>query len=101
MTMKNALHGRPFSGTWGQLIFDEIKVKKDLTFDKGTLEHHGIVDFEKPVSVKIVFLSLCSALIRPNVSCFASKGAASGSILFELILKLLLFFTTMDPSLKV
>ena len=54
MTMKNALHGRPFSGTWGQLIFDEIKVKKDLTFDKGTLEHHGIVNFGKAVRSTMV-----------------------------------------------
>lgn len=96
-TMKTALQGAPFSSTWGQLIFDEIKIKKDLTFDKGTLEHHGIVDFGKNLKTKIskgladhvlvfMFRPYKCKWVQP-FACFASKGAASGSILFELITK--------------
>ncbi len=90
-TMKNALHGRPFSASWGKLIFDEIKVKKDLAFDKGTLEHHGIVNFGKAVRAKIEkglgdhvpvfkFRPYKAKWVQP-FACFASKEAASGSIL--------------------
>ena len=51
--MKNTLRSREFSGTWGQLIFDEIKIKTDLTFDKGTLEHHGVIDFGRDVNFQV------------------------------------------------
>jgi hypothetical protein len=51
--MKTALQGAPFSRTWGHLIFDEIKIRKDLTFDKGTLEHHGIVEFGNNLRSKL------------------------------------------------
>ena len=98
-TMKNTLRSREFSGTWGQLIFDEIKIKTDLTFDKGTLEHHGVIDFGRDVNFQVekgladhvlvfMFRPYKSKWIQP-FACFASKGAASGTILFELITKAL------------
>ena len=96
-SIKQALQGRPFSHRWGQLIFDEIKIKKDLSFDKGTLEHHGIVDFGPDIRAKIkngiadhvlvfMYRPYRSRWIQP-FACFASKGAATGEILFELITK--------------
>jgi hypothetical protein len=95
--MKTALQGAPFSRTWGQLILDEIKIRKDLTFDKGTLEQNGIVEFGNNLKSRIVkgiadhflvfmFRPYKCKSVQP-FACFASKGAASGSILFELITK--------------
>jgi len=109
-TMKNALQGAPFSSTWGQLIFDEVKIKKDLTFDKGTLEHHRIVDFGKDLETKIakgladhvlvfMFRQYKCKWIQP-FACFASKGAASGSVLFELITKAIVILHNIGATVK-
>ncbi len=91
-SLKSTLQGRPFSSKWGQLIFDEITIKKDLTFDKGTLEHHGIVDFGQEIKTKVqngladhvlvfMFRPYRSKWVQP-FACFASKGATTGDVLF-------------------
>nr|CAH0102129.1 unnamed protein product [Daphnia galeata] len=86
------------------VVVFRMQVKKDLAFDKGTLEHHGIVNFgkavrstmnrakiEKGLGVHIpvfMFRPYKAKWVQP-FACFASKGAAFGSILFELILKVI------------
>ncbi len=93
--MKDALEGRPASHRWGSLIFDEISIKKDISFDKATMEHHGIVDFGDGMDTSketdiadhvLVFMFRPYKWVQP-FACFASKGAASGTVLFELITK--------------
>jgi hypothetical protein len=79
------------------LILDEISNKKDISFDKGTLEHHGIVDFGDGMDTNketdiadhvlvFMFRPYRAKWVQP-FACFASKGAASGTVLFELITK--------------
>ena len=96
-TIRDTLQRLPISSRWGQLIFDEITIKKDLIFDKGTLEYHGVVDFGDDMKTIIkngladhvllfMFRPYKTRWIQP-IACFASMGAASGAVLFELITK--------------
>ena len=96
-SIKDALEGRPPSHRWGTMIHDEISIKKDIFFDKATLEHHGIVDFGEGIDAKtetdiadhvlvFMFRPYRAKWVQP-FACFASKGAATGSVLFELITK--------------
>lgn len=109
-SIKNALQGRPSSCRWGQLIFDEIKIKKDISFDKGTLEHHGIVDFGNDIKAKIksgiadhvlvfMFRPYRCKWVQP-FACFASQDAASGHVLFELITKAMITLYNHDAIVK-
>jgi hypothetical protein len=63
---------------------------------KGTIEHHGFVDFGKDLNTKLrrgllaMFDHSCPAvkmLISTAFCILRFKGAASGSILFEFITK--------------
>nr|CAH0098454.1 unnamed protein product [Daphnia galeata] len=95
-SIKKALHGLPVAERWGSLMWDEIKIKKDLTWNSKNLEWHGVVDFGRELKSKIqdgiadhalvfMFRPYKHSWIQP-IACFATKGAASGKVLFELIL---------------
>lgn len=94
--IKKALDGLDPTDQMGSLIWDEISMKKDLTWDPKNLEWQGIVDFggEVPtVPNDIADHALCF-MFRPYkqswvqpFACFASKGAASGAVLYSLITK--------------
>jgi Transposase protein len=83
-SMKEALQGRPPSHRWGTMVHDEIAIKKDISFNKGTLEHHGIVDFGDRIDAQLkngIAESVIVPMFRPYrphwvqpFACFASKG---------------------------
>ena len=96
-SIKKALHGLPVAERWGSLMWDEIKIKKDLTWNSKNLEWHGVVDFGGELKSKIqdgiadhalvfMFRPYKHSWIQP-IACFATKSAASGKVLFELIVK--------------
>ena len=95
--MRKALSGMSFANRLGCLMFDEIHLKKEFTWNSQTNEWEGIVNFgrELKVSVKsgiathalvFVFRPYIGNWIQP-IACFASENAASGEILQELITK--------------
>ena len=95
--IKEALTGLPLSHRGGTINHDEISIKKDIAFYKETVEHHKIVDFGDDLTAKyqngvadyvlvFIFHPYRAKWIQP-FACIASKGAATGEILFELILK--------------
>lgn len=51
--IKKALHGLPVAERWGSLMWDDIKIKKDLTWNSKNLEWNGVVDFGGELKSKI------------------------------------------------
>lgn len=95
--IKKALEGLPVPDRFGSLMWDEMAVKKDITWDAFKLEWHGIDDFGKDVDTQVgdgiadhvlvlMFQPYKSNWVQP-FACFASKGTASGVILHEIITK--------------
>lgn len=82
---------------WGSLMWDEISLKKDVSWHSKLLEWHGIADYGPDIStpVKEGIATHCLVLMfRPYLSnwvqpiaCFATIHAASGELLHEIITK--------------
>ena len=82
---------------WGTLMWDEISLKKDLTWQSNLLEWHGVVDYGPEItgSTQTGIASHCLVLLfRPYlgkwiqpIACFASLNAASGTLLHEIVTK--------------
>jgi len=80
---------------WGTLIWDEIKLKKDVSFDKKLLEWRGVVDYGDGFTgtvpqgladhaLVLIFRTYDGRWIQP-IACFASQGAAPAEVLQEII----------------
>lgn len=78
-------------------MWDEMSIKKDLTWNSKTLEWHGVVDYGKELETPVndgianhalvfIFRPYMGNWVQP-IACFASENAASGQILQELIVK--------------
>ncbi|XP_045036372.1 uncharacterized protein LOC123477088 isoform X5 [Daphnia magna] len=95
--MKQALENLQNWERWGSLMWDEVSLKKDLTWHATRLEWHGIVDFGEDIEAPIKNGIATHALVlmfRPYkgnwvqpFACFASENAASAIILHEVIVK--------------
>lgn len=95
-SIKRELDGLPLSQRWGSLMWDEMSLKKDLTWNAQTLEWHGVVDYgelETPVkngvanhALVFIFRPYRGNWVQP-IACFASENAANGDVLHELITK--------------
>ena len=74
-----------------------MKIKKDLKWDSSKLEWRGVVDNGEGITKKTTNDFADHALVfmfRPYkenwvqpIACFASRGAASGEMLHELIIQ--------------
>lgn len=95
--IKEALDGKKVSKRWGCLLFDEMSILADMTFDQQLLEWHGVEDYgdglkecvERGIAdhaLVFMFRPYEGDWIQP-FACFATKGAAKGEILFELLTK--------------
>lgn len=95
--IKKALANLPPCNRWGCLMWDEVSLKKDLTWHSTRLEWHGIVDFGDDVegavksgiathALVLMFRPYKGKWVQP-FACFASKNAASYTILHEVIIK--------------
>jgi len=93
--IKNELANRPPEKRWGTLIWDEMKIKRDISWNKSLLEWRGRVDYGDGMTIPIpdgiadhvlvlMFRPYTGRWIQP-IACFASKGAASGEILHEIV----------------
>lgn len=97
LNIRQALQGKNIGERWGCLLFDEMSILSDLTFDQKLLEWHGIEDYGEGVNESVERGIADHALVfmfRPYkgdwvqpFACFASKGAAKGDILHELLTK--------------
>ena len=78
-------------------MWDEMKIRKDLTWVPHKLEWDGVVDYDKQSSdnnlnaladhaLVFIFQPYRKAWAQP-IARFATKGAASGTTLHELIIK--------------
>ena len=108
--IKKALAGLPPAARWGSLIWDEIKIKKDLTWDSSKLEWHGTVNYGADLKTKVangiadhvlvfMFRPYKHSWIQP-FACFATKGAASVDILHELVIKAICALFTHNAIVK-
>jgi len=108
--INKALAGLPGAARWGSLIWDEIKIKKDLTWDSAKLEWHGKVNFGDDIITKVendladhvlvfMFRPYKHSWVQP-FACFATKGAASGEMLHELVIKAICALNTHSAIVK-
>lgn len=78
-------------------MWDEVSLKKDLTWHSKRLEWHGFVDFGEEIesavkngiathALVLMFRPYKGSWVQP-FACFASLNAASSTILHEVILK--------------
>jgi hypothetical protein len=96
--IKERLLGEPIVNRYGTLSFDEMAITEDITFDGQSLRFEGFVDFGEDVSIEehttqladhallFCFRPFMSNWIQP-IGCFATRGAASGKILQQLIIQ--------------
>jgi hypothetical protein len=95
--IKKALRNLPDADRWGSLMWDEVSLKKDLTWHSKRLEWHGVVDFGEEIesavkngiatlALVLMFRPYKGSWVQPLAS-FASLNAASSTILHEVILK--------------
>ena len=108
--IKKALANLPVADCWGSLMWDEISIKKDLTWHSTKLEWHGIVDFGDDIHTPVKDGIATHALVlmfRPYkgnwvqpIACFASLNAASGQILHEIIVKAIVLLHNNNAIVK-
>jgi hypothetical protein len=92
------LQGKPKAMRYGSLIWDEMAIKEDLVFNSQKLQFDGHVDFGDEIVITkhadqladhtllFVFRPYLSTWIQP-FAVYATKGAAPGKSLHELICK--------------
>ena len=100
----------PFADRLGSLMWDEISLKKDLTWHSTKLEWHGVVDFGDDIEAAVKDGVATHALVlmfRPYkgnwvqpIACFASKNAASAAILHEVIAKAIVLLYNNNAIVK-
>ena len=76
--IKKALDNLPPADRWGTLMWDEISLKKDVTWHSTKLEWHGIVDFGDGIESKaMVLLHNNNAIVKSLASdgCTSNKAA--------------------------
>ena len=82
---------------YGTLMWDEISIKKDLTWDSKMLKWNGVVNFGSDIKAAtkhgltdhvlvLLFRPFRQKWIQP-IAWFASKGAADNNTLAEIIVK--------------
>lgn len=108
--IKKTLVNLPLADRWGSLMWDEISLKKDLTWHSTKLEWHGIVDFGDDIETAVQAGVATHALVlmfRPYkgnwvqpIACFASKNAASATILHEVITKAIVLLHNSNAIVK-
>ena len=96
--IKRNLQGKPKAMRYGSLIWDEMAIKEDLVFNSQKLQFDGHVDFGDEIVITkhadqladhtllFVFRPYLSTWIQPFAD-YATKGAAPGKSLHELICK--------------
>lgn len=108
--IKKALANLPHCNRWGCLMWDEVSLKKDLTWHSTRLEWNGIVDFGDDIkgavksgiathALVIMFLPYKGKWAQP-FACFASKNAASFTILHEVIIKAIVLLHNNNAIVK-
>jgi hypothetical protein len=96
-SMFEAFKGKATHERWGGVMIDEMANGKGLDFDTRTLTWKGIVDYGGELSIMVpngladhilvfVFRPYLANWIQP-FAWFGTKGAASGTILVELLVK--------------
>ena len=108
--IKKAMANLPFADRLGSLMWDEISLKKDLTWHSTKLEWHGVVDFGDDIEAAVKDGVATHALVlmfRPYkrnwvqpIACFASKNAASATILHEVIAKAIVLLCNNNAIVK-
>jgi hypothetical protein len=103
-SIKTFLSGKPKAMCYGSLVWDEIAISGDVTFDSMKLVFEGFVDYEEaegfgePLNFKkhegeladhalvlgLIFRPYRYSWIQP-IACYATKGACPGSVIHELM----------------
>lgn len=96
--IKKHLQGLPRSERYGSLVWDEMSIAEDVTFNSQKMQFDGYVDYGEGVHIKnhecqladkgliFVFRPYRASWIQP-FAVFSAKGAAPGVILHELLSK--------------
>ena len=97
-SIKRHLDGKSKSMRYGSLVWDEMAIKEDITFNSQKLQFDGHVDFGNEIIINkhsgqladhallFVFRPYLSSWIQP-FAVYATKGAAPGESLHELLCK--------------
>jgi hypothetical protein len=95
---------------WGTLMWDEISLKKDISWQANRLEWHGVVDFGPDIKTAaqngiathclvLMFRPYLGSWIQP-IACFATLNAASGTLLYEIVTKAIVLLYNHDAIVK-
>jgi hypothetical protein len=96
--IKKNLEGKTRAMRYGSLVWDEMAIKEDLTFNSQKLQFDGHVDYGDQIKIQkhagqladhtllLVFRPYLSSWIQP-FAVYATKGAAPGDSLHELLCK--------------
>ncbi len=96
--IKRHLEGKPRAMRYGSLVWDEMSIKEYLTFNSQKLQFDGHVDYGGQLKIQkhagqladhtllFVFRPYLSSWIQP-FAVYATKGAAPGDSLHELLCK--------------
>lgn len=101
-SIKTFLSGKPKAMCYGSLVWDEMAISGDVTFDSMKLVFEGFVDygedegFGEPINFKkhegeladhalvLIFRPYRYSWIQP-IACYATKGACPGSVIHQLM----------------
>ncbi|KAH8033773.1 hypothetical protein HPB51_016228 [Rhipicephalus microplus] len=98
-TIKAHFQGKSHIRRCGVLLLDEIKLKQSVAFNKASCKMDGFVDYGDVTSTAtdkladhglvLMFVPLFEDWVQP-IASFATKGAAPGKVLSELVLSAVL-----------
>ncbi|XP_077564453.1 uncharacterized protein LOC144179904 [Haemaphysalis longicornis] len=98
-TIKAHFQGKSHIRRSGVLLLDEIKLKQSVAFNKASCKMDGFVDYGDVTSTAtdqladhglvLMFVPLFEDWVQP-IASFATKGAAPGKVLSELVLRAVL-----------
>lgn len=108
--IKRELANLPDYRKWGTLMWDEMSLKKDLTWHSTRLEWHGISDYGEDIQTPVknglathalvlIFRPYIGNWIQP-IACFACTNAASGPLLQEIVLKAIVLLHNNNAIVK-
>uniref|UniRef100_T1JC68 Transposable element P transposase-like RNase H domain-containing protein n=1 Tax=Strigamia maritima TaxID=126957 RepID=T1JC68_STRMM len=100
LAIKQHFAAKLMNEQFGVLIFDEVKLRETVNYEKSSQSFSGFVDFGDftPEESKtqlanhalvFLFVPLLEKWVQP-VACFAARGATSGKILAKLIISLII-----------
>lgn len=95
---------------YGTLMWDEMSIRKDLTWDSKMLRWNGVVNFGSDIKAAaqkgltdhvlcLVYVPFRQPWVQP-IGWFASKGAADACTLTEIILKAMVMLHRADAIVK-